>query len=359
MLVVGGGPAGSTAARITSRDGLDTLLLERDFSYVKPCGGGIPSTAFTELGIPAQEAVKHVQALRVVSPGGNELQIKLDGGSIAIVNRGSFDHALRKEAEKSGARVLRAEFRRFVDIGRTVSAQVLMGQSFGETTVKADYVIAADGVNSRVRAALQMKPFPAVFTVSEKIKEKTDACEFWFGASHAPRCYSWVFPQEEGASAGTGAFGHIGLKSLWNDFVTKRRLTSSGSLKGYRIPVWQGNLYNSGRILFAGDAAGQVMPFTCEGIYYSMKSGEYAASAVLAGKTGDYRRQWEKRFRTRFLLMKQLWTYFLKSDDRAEKIIQLHQSPEVQEMSMALWLRKDLSKKSLLSYLKVFRRFLS
>jgi geranylgeranyl reductase len=360
VLVVGGGPAGSTAARLTAGNGLDTLLVERDFSYVKPCGGGIPSTVFREMGIPGQSVMKHVHALKVVSPGGDELNIRLDGGSIAIVGRGDFDHALRKEAEKSGAQLLEAEFRGFENIGRTVTAQLVLGQSRDKMTVQTDYVIAADGVNSGVRTALNIRPFPSVLTVSEKIKDQeTDACEFWFGSSHAPRLYSWVFPQKEGVSAGTGAFGRAGIKSLWQEFVVRRGLKSSASLKGYKIPLWQGDLYDSGRILFAGDAAGQVMPFTCEGIYYSMKSGEYAATAVLAGKTGDYRRLWEKRFRGRFLLMKDLWTYFLKGDHRAEKIVQLHKRQEVQEMSMALWLRKDSSKERLLSYISVFRRFLS
>jgi geranylgeranyl reductase len=86
---------------------MDTLLVERDFSFVKPCGGGIPSTALPEMGIPEKPVRKHVHALRVVSPGGDTLNVKLDGGSIAIVERGDFDHVLRTEAERSGARLLK------------------------------------------------------------------------------------------------------------------------------------------------------------------------------------------------------------------------------------------------------------
>ncbi len=360
VLVVGGGPAGSAAARFLAAHGMDTLLAERDVCFVKPCGGGIPSTVFPEVGIPETTVRKHIHALRVVSPGGDTLDVQLDGGSIAIVERGDFDRVMRTEAERSGARLLEAEFRHFEDVGRTVTAQLTLGQPPHLMTVQADYVIAADGVNSRVRSALNIKPSPSVLTVSEKMKdEESDACEFWFGSSHAPRCYSWVFPQKEGVSAGTGAFGHAEIKGLWQRFLVRRGLKSEGPLRGYRIPLWQGDFYHSGRILFVGDAAGQVMPFTCEGIYYAMKSGEYAAKAVLAGKTGDYKRLWEQRFQKRFSLMKKLWAYFLKSDRRAEKIVQVHKRPEVRDISLALWLRKDLSKESLLSYVNVFRRFLS
>ncbi len=356
---MGGGPAGSTAARFLAAHGMDTLLVERDFRFVKACGGGIPSTVFREAGIPETPVKKHVRTLRVVSPKGDTLNVKLDGGSIAIIERGDFDRVLRAEAERSGARLLEAEFRHFEDRGRTVTAQLAVDGPSHPMTVRADYVIAADGVNSRVRADLGIRPSPAVFTLSEKIKgEESDACEFWFGSSHAPRCYSWVFPQREGISAGTGAVGEASIRNLWQRFLARRGLKSEGPPKGYRIPLWQGDLYHSGRILFVGDAAGQVMPFTCEGIYYAIKSGELAATAVLAGKAGDYKKLWEKRFQRRFALMKRLWAYFLKSDSRAEKIVRIHKRPEVLELSQALWLRKDLSKGSFLSYVDIFRGFL-
>jgi len=380
VLVIGGGPAGATAARVLSRAGVDTLLVERDFSFVKPCGGGIPSTAFQELEIPDDSVVKCVNAIRVVSPKGETLNIKLSGGSIVIVARGDFDHVLRREAANSGARLLEAEFSCFEDIGKTVTARLALhdpedaggrkslrekmnsaekkvSQRF--VSVEADYVIAADGANSKVRSALKIGAPHSILTLSEKIKgEDADVCEFWFGSSHAPRCYSWVFPQKSGVSAGTGAFEPVSIRTLWQQFLARRGLRTDSSARGYRIPIWEGNLYNSGRILFAGDAAAQAMPFTFEGIYYSMKSGEMAAMAIVGGKVGDYRRMWEKRFLKRFTLMKRLWVYFLRSDYRAEKIVQVHRRPEVQSASMALWLRKDPRKGSLLSYIHIFRRFL-
>jgi geranylgeranyl reductase len=359
-LVIGGGPAGSTAARVLAGNGIDTLLVERNFSSTKPCGGGIPSSAFNELEIPEYPVRKFIDRITVVSPKGEKVDIRLDGGSIAIVERGDFDRALRAEAERSGARLLEAAFTRFENIGRTVVAHLTLPHLSRFMTVEADYVVAADGVNSRVKTALNIKPSPSFLTLSGKIKgEDTDACEFWFGSSHAPRSYSWVFPQKDGVSAGTAAFQRTGMQGLWQQFLVRRGLQTDGTLRGFRIPLWQGDLYNWGRIFFAGDAAGQVMPFTCEGIYYSMKSGEMAAMAILDGKTGDYKRLWERKFYKRFSLMKRLWAYFLRADSRAERIVQIHRRPEVQKASMVLWLRKDLGKGSLLSYTNIFRRFLS
>lgn len=359
MLVVGGGPAGATAARTLAKEGIDTLFADKNFSFVKPCGGGIPSAAFDELGIPHRLACRYVESVKIVSPNNDALDIKLRGGAIAIVERGVFDSALRRLAEEEGARPLQAEFRRFTDMGKTLSAELMLeGKSL---KVIADYVIASDGVNSRVRTATGLNPVASFLTVSEKIKgENTDSCEFWFGASHAPRFYSWVFPQKDSISVGTGAFEPREIRILWQRFLEKRGLANAHkAVRGYKIPLWQGDLYNKDRIFYAGDAAGQVMPLSYEGIYYAMKSGEFAARAIISGKAGDYKKLWKKRFYKRFILMKQLWEYFLKDDMRAERLVQLHKRPEVQDSSMRLWLKKDLNRGSLLSYINLVRNFLA
>jgi hypothetical protein len=64
------------------------------------------------------------------------------------------------------------------------------------------------------------------------------------------------------------------------------------------------------------------------------------------------------RFQKRFALMDKLRNYFLKNDASAEKLVALHRRPEIQELSMKLWLRKDTSREGLKSYIKLFRKFL-
>lgn len=362
VLVIGGGPAGALAARFLAREGIDTILLERDLTYVKPCGGGIPSTAFDEFSLPTCLAARRIDTVKLVSPRGESVPVKLKGASIVIVDRGDFDASLRNDAQGAGARVIEAEFRRFLDIGKTIILEAALEGDCAR--IESDYVIAADGVNSRVRSALGMKPVDSLFTISEKIREEvTDCCEFWLSSSHAPRLYSWVFPQKEGVSVGTGSLNSRETKAMWQKFVERRGITTGPSmnringpsLRGYRIPLWQGDLYTRGRVLFVGDTAGQVLPLTYEGIYYAMKSGELAAMAIAEGKIGDYQRLWKKSFSKRFILMRRLWEYFLKDDHHAEKLVQFHKRPEVQEASMRLWLRKDSGKGSLLSYMKIFK----
>lgn len=356
--VVGAGPAGSTAARFLAKEGLDTILVERDLFFIKPCGGGIPSTVFDELAIPKKAIKKEIKKIKIVSPKGDILEIELKGGSLSIVQRGEFDSILRDEAENSGAQIIKAEFEGIEEAGRQIIAKVSIDGK--EEHIKTDYLIAADGVNSKVRLALGLKlPF-SLYTISEKIRNMdTDSCEFWFGASHAQKSYSWVFPGAEGVSAGTGSPESYALKDLLKRFYERRKLGSGYATRMYRIPLWSGELYNKNNILFAGDAAGHVMPLIYEGMYYAMKAGEFAARAIIAGRPSDYKRLWRKRFYSRFLIMKKLCDYFLKDDSSAERLIKLYRGQEIQKVSMRLWLEKSSGKENLISFRNFFRRILS
>jgi len=191
--------------------------------------------------------------------------------------------------------------------------------------------------------------------MSEKIQGMSaDCCEFWFGASHAPLSYSWVFPWNRGISVGTGSYEQGRLKSLFERFRERKGIQTEGEKSVYRIPVWTGDLYNKSKILFAGDSAGQVLPLTYEGIYYAMKSGEFAARAIIENKVDNYKKMWRSRFQKRFMLMGALRDYFLKDDNSAERLVALHGRPEIREASLRLWAMKDGGKSNLMSYIRFF-----
>ena len=357
VLVIGGGPAGATAATYLAEHGMDVILLEKNPSFVKPCGGGLSLSAFDILHIPETAIKKKVNSIRIVSPKGKMLDIDLKGGGLAIVQRGDFDRILREKAEDSGARVIKGEFLTILD-DRKCRVETDIGGK--KCDISSEYIIASDGVNSRVRAALGIKASLSFFTVSQQIKDlNVDSCEFWFGSSHAPFSYSWVFPAGEGISAGTGCFVTGAINALFEKFKARRGIAGAGQQQVYRVPVWKGDLYNKNMVIFAGDSAGQVLPLTYEGIYYAMKSGELAAMAVLEERVDNYKKRWQARFEKRFSLMAKLVNYFLKDDASAEKLVSLHRRPEIREASLRLWLMKDSSKKGLTRYIDLFGKFLS
>ena len=357
VLVIGGGPAGATAATYLAERGTDVILLEKNPSFVKPCGGGLSLSAFDKLQIPETAIRKKVNRIRIVSPKGKTLDIDLKGGGLAIVQRGDFDRILRERAENRGASVIKGEFLTILD-DRKCRVEANIGGKKCE--VFSEYIIASDGVNSKVRAALGIKASPSLFTVSQQIKDlNVDSCEFWFGSSHAPFSYSWVFPAGEGISAGTGCSVTGAINVLFEKFKTRRGITGTGQQWVYRVPVWKGDLYNKNMVIFAGDSAGQVLPLTYEGIYYAMNAGELAAMAILEERVDNYKKKWQARFQKRFRLMAKLGNYFLKDDASAERLVSLHRRPEIQEASLRLWLMKDSSKKGLASYIDLFGKFLS
>ena len=357
VLVVGGGPAGSIAARTLAVWGIDVILLERDLFFDKPCGGGVPLSVFDELNIPKDLIKREVKVIRIVSPLGERLDIELQGGSLTIIKRGEFDRALRGEAGKEGAEIIEGEFKAIKPEGKYYKVEAIVKGSKREMTT--EYVIAADGVNSRVRSSLGIRPVQAVFTASEKIKGlKTDFCEFWFGSSHATGFYSWVFPATEGISVGTGSMEPAKVLTLLERFKERKGISKEGLRRIHKLPIWKGDVYNKGKVLFAGDSACQVMPLLCEGIYYAMKSGEFAARAIIEDKAENYKKIWKAKFQRRFSLMDTLKKHFLKNDRNAERFVALHRRPEVQEASMRLWLRKDRNREGLLSYIKLFGKFL-
>ncbi|MBI4823730.1 MAG: geranylgeranyl reductase family protein [Nitrospirae bacterium] len=358
VLVIGGGPAGATSARLLAENNIDTILIDKDLTFQKPCGGAVPSSLFEELNIPKAVIKKEVNSIRLISPKGKEAMVLIRNGFIGIVKRGIFDSVLRALAEKAGAKVIEGRFERFISTGSSIVSEVSVDGVCKE--IISDYIIAADGINSRVSSRLDIHPPKSVFTVSETLDARqTESCEFWFGSS--PNLYSWVFPEEGGIKVGTGALRSVELKSEHEAFLKKRGLSSEGSRRGYRVPLWNEEdrfTALNERVLFVGDSGAQVMPFTFEGIYYSMKSAELLAVALVEGNPSDYKRLWRKRFLSRYRFMKRLWSLFGRNKELVEKFVSLHQIPSVQESALRLWLDKGSGRIALFSYIKALRMLL-
>jgi|WetSurMetagenome_2_1015567.scaffolds.fasta_scaffold00429_4 geranylgeranyl diphosphate/geranylgeranyl-bacteriochlorophyllide a reductase len=363
-LIIGGGPAGSTAARFLSEAGVDTLLAERDFSYVKPCGGCIPSGGFNEFGLPEALIKKKIGRIVIVAPSGKRLEINLRGGHLYITERGSFDSALRTLAGQKGASLIECEFTGVEKRNGSFVSRLIRKADGAIITVHSDYLLAADGISFITGKCLNMKRPSHLYTISANIPRfEGDACEFWFGNKHASNFYSWIFPSEGRASIGTGGSAPGELRPLFDNFIKRRFGNNRGPFAGNRdichprifpVPSWRGSPYSDGNALFLGDAAGMVMPTTYEGIYYAMKSGQLAADAIIDGRPDYYRALLEDKFRYRFILMKLFRKLCFRNDLSIEKWVGIHGNPEIQEIAMSLWLRKQADSRGLFEYLRAF-----
>jgi geranylgeranyl reductase len=102
VAVVGGGPAGATAAHDLARRGRKVLLLDRA-GRIKPCGGAIPPKLIDDFDIPDSLIVARVKGAQIVSPSDRRVQMPIDGGFVGMVDRDVFDEWLRERATDAGA----------------------------------------------------------------------------------------------------------------------------------------------------------------------------------------------------------------------------------------------------------------
>lgn len=369
VLVVGAGPAGSTAARILAEEGISTALVEKNLGFNKPCGGGIPSAGLKEFGLLEQLkkelSFNVIKKVKIVPPLSSPIEVTLEGGEILIFNRYEFDSFLRQLANRSGASLIEGELinleqkeGRINSFVKTKDGNILK--------ITSRYLVAADGVNSKVCSLLRIEKPDYLWTVSFHMQREAtvseDICEFWFGSSHASFFYSWVFPGVNHVSVGTGSDKAYELKKLIQNFVHKRFPQLKGvqnfSLRAYKIPRWKKRRFSFGNILLCGDALGTVMPVTFEGIYYAMKSGEFVVKAIKDRNTSLYEKLWRERFGRQFRLMKKFQDFMFGDDRRIDQWLEIHRDQTIQKIAMSLWLRKERGSRLIPLYLKGFSRII-
>lgn len=319
VIVVGGGPAGATAARFLVRAGQRVTVLDRaSFPRNKPCGGGISVRAlirFPYLNNNLSQIATHfLSRLYLEGPGGASVVIESAEPAALMIRRLEFDALLLSLAAEAGATVVTADVVRVEERDDRVTLDTRDGRSFS-----APVVVAADGVNSVVARRLGLNPGWSPDAVALDMMEETprtrlrdtDPSTLWVAYGCNPRGgvpvkgkdqtrahegYAYIFPKRDHVNVGVGyVLSHYreaidrAPYELQRDFVSWLR--DRGILEGeserrnftpFLIPVG-GPLRRPGRgrVLLAGDAGGFVNGFTAEGIYYAMVSGELAGRAVV------------------------------------------------------------------------------
>ncbi len=341
VVIVGAGPAGSTAAKVLSEKGVKTLLIDKDnFPRDKPCGGGLPYRVIKRFLYVESEGL-----IESFSYGGcayyqvSKYELKYIGDEplIGMVLRKKFDHGLVKLAVNAGCELRQGS--RVVDVKITnKTAKVLLEN--GES-IDSEIIVGADGVNSVIakKTGLRSRDFQKGVCILQEFKVDEKTVEQYFTEKRL--CYlhsrfkdlsgyGWVFPKKEHINIGIGEMMRssgdsgkkINLLTIYREYIKalKQQKIIPNNLKlgrsiGGALPVYPLDKTYSNRVVLIGDAAGIISCTTGEGIYYAMSSGENAAN-ILAEllpneKTDEislskYEEEWKNDFGKELAILKKM-----------------------------------------------------
>ncbi|MFC3614207.1 geranylgeranyl diphosphate reductase [Lutimaribacter marinistellae] len=372
VIVVGGGPAGATAAEDLARSGHSVALLDRA-GRIKPCGGAIPPRLIADFDIPDDQLVARITTARMISPTGRKVDIPIENGFVGMVDREHFDAFLRVRAQQAGATRVTGTYRRIEREEGRVRVVYRDKETGREQVIDGRLVIGADGARSAV--ARDEVPggdrIPYVIAYHEIIEAPAgmngydpDRCDVVYDGRISPDFYGWVFPHGSSASVGMGSMERaVDLKEATAALRAASGLTECRTIRreGAPIPLKPLDCWDNGRdVVLAGDAAGVVAPSSGEGIYYAMVGGRVAATAAAAslasGRARDLRlaRQlFMREHKTVFRVLASMQNAYYRSDERRERFVSLCHDIDVQRLTFEAYMNKKLVRARPMAHLKI------
>jgi geranylgeranyl reductase family len=328
VIIVGAGPAGSTAALYAAENGASVLLLDKKKEIGNPiqCAGFLPDASEVQAllrdsrlpdtlkNYPDSCVLQRIETQRIVPPNCNIKEFAVRG---TVLDRRRYDQFLAEQAARAEAELMTKTRVTKIE-GTTVETSGV----FGKHKIKAKVIIGADGPNSLVAKStgLALKPESKETSVAIEYQVRNvdidpSALEMYFGKDFVPGGYAWIFPEgKDRANVGIGirsgmAEKGISAKEYLHRFMRNHPLAGPKLKNGIIMNVIAGIIPVNGapertateNALIVGDAAGQIFATNGGGIPPAMIAGKVAgetAAEFVAGKCRleEYDRRWRAQF---------------------------------------------------------------
>lgn len=285
VVIIGGGPAGVSAATVLQRKGYKTCIVDSQvFPREKLCAGVLTIKSirllqhiFKDLDLESLN-IKHINKIVML----NNLEIigkYTLNYPYSIINRTEFDYRLLQYYQSTGGLVFDGQK------NYTIAYDKNIVKFSNGKEVPYRFLIGADGINSKVRAQLWHSWKASILCFEKFIPNapNEDTIKINFGGILGG--YSWRIPGQDRVGIGLGEFYIRGMKrkpEKYRKYFQSQGVTDISDIKGAFVSF--GNFVQNPvkqNVLLAGDAAGLVDAMTGEGIYFAIESGRQAALAIV------------------------------------------------------------------------------
>jgi geranylgeranyl reductase family protein len=345
VTVVGGGPSGSSAARLLAKDH-DVVIVEEHQIPGEPlqCAGLV-----TRRGIPefARDSILgEVKGARLHSPMGFTLTLEAKATRACVIDRPHFDKIMFHDAVDRGAIPRMGVSVR--DISSRKDGAVCELRAEGRTEeLASDVVVGADGYKSVCRRVARLPPPKHMLTgIQADLKGVSldrDFVELYFGRNVAPGFFAWAIPAEDLTRVGLCTWDVEQAPAAYlkkflarPEFAKSRRV----SLSSGKIPVGTGRTAVRDRIALVGDAACHAKPLSGGGVYTGVRGGELCAKAVdeflqngSAKDLSGYDALWKEAFGKELSRAFRVRKVFLNlTDKKLDKALRIFAEPDVHSL---------------------------
>ena len=286
VLIAGAGPAGSTCGLLLRKHNIDCMLVDRaEFPRDKICGGGLSPRSYQLLSqlLPTfRYDYNSVHQLKLLLEGKQIFDLHMEK-ELRIVKRRQFDAQLLDEYLKRGGRFVNEALTAIEEKEKQIIVTLKSGRQ-----VTCDYLVGADGANSRVRKYLNPQSDHGLLWMEQYGPKSPDNAIVINVSNHYNQGYYYTFPNETFDVQGFG--DHDTTPQSFREVLDDMGCPDLKA-KGAYIPNNIDYPLHD-HIILIGDAGGFPNRLSFEGLYYAFLTAKHAAEAITTGRPfADVNRQ--------------------------------------------------------------------